>query len=252
MAAIIGGSIAALGSIGGALMGGKSAEKASRAQANVNQYMFERQQQLNAPYMYAGNTALNQLFGLSGINSGIPTAAGQQAGQVGQMTPEQQAASMQSFYSSPEYTLQKGALDQAQQRQAAAQGTAYSPSSALGSAEIAGKTFADWRNNLASLANIGTNAAGVQNTNLANYGSGQSAAAGNLGAARSNMYGAIGQSVADIGGQVGQYAAYQNQQQQNRDYLSNLYQPQATGGYQAPANYGIQPGTMPGFERIQF
>lgn len=239
---VIAGSIAALGSVGGALLGGQSAKKSGRAQANVQQYMFNRQQELNAPYMNAGNAALNPLFALYGINAGLPTQAGQPAGTVGTATHEQQAAALQQFYSSPEYTIQKAALDQAQQRQAAAQGTAYSPSAALGSAEIAGKTFGDWRNNLASLGNMGTAGAGVQGAALQNLGTGLSNAYGNIGQAKSGMYNALGQSIADIGGQYGQYKAYQDRTAQ----LMQLFRPQQA----APMNYGIQLGAMPGFQRF--
>lgn len=213
-------------------MGGSAAKDAAKQQAEAQKWIFRQQTKLNQPYMYAGNAALNPLFALYGIDAGLATGAGA-AGASG-MTPEElRAGAMDMFYASPEYTLQKGALDQALMRQAAATGTRYSPSTALGQAEIAGRVFGDWRNNLGSLAQMGPNAANQQGSNLANLGAGLSQAYGNLGNARAGMYGALGQSIADIGGMVNQYGQY-NQQM---DALKQLY-----GGGMDNAGYSARWG----------
>ena len=248
MAAIIGGTIAGLGSIGGAILGGGAAEDAARRQASTSANIFARTEALNKPYMYAGNMALNPLMQLYGFNPNLATSATSPGGVGGAATPEQQQAAMDMFYSSPEYTIQKQALDQAMQRSASAGGTMYSPSTALGSAEIAGRTFGDWRNNLAGFAQMGQNAVNQQGTNLQNLGAGLSNAYGNMGQAQSGMYGALGQSIADIGGQISQYGAYNNQM----GNLSSLFGGGAGGGssfgsfspgYTSAG--GFAPGSMP-------
>jgi hypothetical protein len=133
-----------------------------------------------------------------------------------------QQAAMDMFYQSPEYMIQKQSLDQALQRQASASGTRFSPSTAMGQAEIAGRTFGDWRNNLASLANLGPEGAGIQSQNLANMYSGLSNSAGAMGQAQVNQIGGIGQTLSDTVGQFGQYGAYKNM-------LGQLQQPQGMG-----------------------
>lgn len=223
---IIGGALAGLGSIGGALLGGSAQESAAEKQAAMQRWIFNQQTKLNQPYMYAGNAALNPLFSLYGINAGLSTGSGSDAGPVGAATPAQQQAALDLFYTSPEYTIQKGMLDQALQRQAAATGTLYSPSTALGQAEIAGRTFGDWRNNLASLAQMGPNAANQQSSNLTNFGSGMDAAYANMGNASANMATALGGTLGQIGGMVNQYGQYQDQMRQQQELLGKLFQPQ--------------------------
>ncbi len=230
VATAIGGS-AVIGA-GSAYMQGEAAQDAAASQARLSKRQFAQQQALQQPYMYAGNAALNPLFALYGINSGLPTGAnGEMAG-----AGNQQAA-MDMFYQSPEYMIQKQSLDQALQRQASASGTRYSPSTALGQAEIAGRTFGDWRNNLASLANLGPQGAGIQSQNLQTMYSGLMNSAGAMGQAKGNTYGAIGQTLSDTVGQLGQYGAYRNQmtalnQQGNQgfNYLD------ATGGMPSGGN----------------
>lgn len=196
---------------GSSYLQGREASKTARLQMNQAQSQFDQTSALNQPYMYAGNAALNPLLNLYGINAGLatgPDAAGATGATAA--TPEQRQAALDQFYASPEYTIQKQALDQAMQRQAAAQGTRYSPSTALGSAEIAGRTFGDWRNNLASLANMGPSGANNQAANIATLTNANVAGLGAQGAARGNLYGALGQTAQDAIGQGSNYLQYQN------------------------------------------
>lgn len=210
VAVAIGGS--ALIGAGTAAAQSHSAEKTARLQMQQGQSQFDQTSALNQPYMYAGNAALNPLLNLYGINAGLSTGPGGTGEPTGATatTPEQRQAALDQFYASPEYTIQKQALDQAMQRQAAAQGTRYSPSTALGSAEIAGRTFGDWRNQMASFGNMGPAGANNQAGNIATLTNANIAGLGAQGAARGNMYGAIGQTVNDSIGQFSNYNQYQN------------------------------------------
>jgi len=219
VAVAIGGS-AVIGA-GSAYMQGQEASKSARLDREQAAATSAQTTALNAPYMYAGNAALNPLMALYGINAGLPTSAGGASGGGGASTPEQQKAARDMFYQSPEYTIQKQALDQALGRSASAQGTMYSPSTAMGSAEIAGRTFGDWRNNLAGLAQMGPAGANNQASNLQNLSSGLISANNAAGAARGNMYGAIGQTAQDSLGQYSQYKQYQDRTSQ----LSQLMNP---------------------------
>lgn len=196
---------------GSAYAQSESAEDTANRQMQQGQRQFDQTSALNRPYMYAGNAALNPLLNLYGINAGLatgPDAAGATGATAA--TPEQRQAAMDMFYASPEYNIQKQSLDQAMQRQAAAQGTRYSPSTALGSAEIAGRTFSDWRNNMANFANMGMSGANNQATNLATLTNQNINSLGAQGAARGNLYGALGQTAQDAIGQGSNYLQYQN------------------------------------------
>jgi len=210
---IIAGAIMGTAALGGGVLGANAQQKAARQQADLAREQYAQQRALQQPYMDIGNAAMNPLLSLYGINANLPT--GSVTGPSGN--------AMNQFYSSPEYTIQKQALDQALERQAAQQGTRYSPSTALGKAEISGRAFGDWRNNLANLAAMGPQGAGIQSTNLSNLYSGLGQSVQNMGNARAGMYGAVGQTVADLGGQFGQYQAYNRQMQSNRDMLAQLY-----------------------------
>lgn len=220
---------AVAGPLIGSILGSRADRKAAKNQANVDQWIYQQQSALNQPYMYAGNAALNPLMALYGINANLSTGAGT-GGPVSQATPEQQAAAMNLFYQSPEYTIQKSALDQALERQASAQGVRYSPSTALGKAEISGRAFGDWRNNLASLGQMGPTGASNQASMLQNLGAGLTQAIGAQGQAKANKYVALGQGIADLAGQYGQYQAYQDRTSQLLDMLRG-----GGGGFDASA-----------------
>lgn len=196
---------------GSAIAQSNSAASTARRQMQQAQSQFDQTSALNQPYMYAGNAALNPLLNLYGINAGLATGpgGGEQNGATA-ATPEQRQAALDQFYASPEYTIQKQALDQAMQRQAAAQGTRYSPSTALGSAEIAGRTFGDWRNQMASFGNMGPQGANNQAGNIATLTNANIAGLGAQGQARGNLYGALGQTAQDAIGQGSNYLQYQN------------------------------------------
>lgn len=188
-----------------------SAESTARRQMQQAQSQFDQTSALNQPYMYAGNAALNPLLNLYGINAGLatgPDAAGATGATAA--TPEQRQAALDQFYASPEYTIQKQSLDQALQRQAAAQGTRYSPSTALGSAEIAGRTFGDWRNQMAGFGNMGPAGANNQAAAIQTLTNSNIQGLGAQGAARGNLYSALGQTAQDAIGQGSNYLQYQN------------------------------------------
>lgn len=240
--------------LGSSIYQGNKAEKTARRQMAQAQAQFDQTSRLNQPYMYAGNAALNPLMNLYGINAGLATGpdGSQQMGAMA-ATHEQRQAALDMFYASPEYTIQKQALDQAMQRQAAAQGTRYSPSTALGSAEIAGRTFGDWRNQMASFGNMGPSGANNQAANIATLTNQNIAGIGDQGAARGNMYGAIGQTVNDSIGQFSNYNQYQNRTSE----LMKLLQGGGgmAGGGGSPMFAGAQPGfsgLMPTIQSFNF
>lgn len=220
------------GSIIGGLLGGSSAQKAADKQAAAQKWIFRQQTNLAKPYMQAGNAALNPLFALYGIDAGLST--GGTPGVVGDASQEDIDAALAMFYAGPEYTIQRSAADKAFARQMAAGGTRFSGGAALGEADIASKAFGDWRNNLASLASMGPQAAQIQGANLTNLGSGLTSAIGNRGAATSAMYTGIGQTVADLGGQYGQYRAYQDELESLRR-MFNPYTSTASNVLQGPS-----------------
>lgn len=249
VAVAIGGS--AVVGAGSSYMQSKAAKDTENRQMGQAQAQFDQTTALNQPYMFAGNAALNPLLNLYGINAGLATGpdAGSAMGATA-ATPEQRQAALDQFYASPEYTIQKQALDQAMQRQAAAQGTRYSPSTALGSAEIAGRTFGDWRNQMASFGQMGPAGANNQAANIANLTNSNVAAIGAQGQARGNLYGALGQTAQDAIGQGSNYLQYQNR-------TSELMKLLQGGGTSAPAPMfaGVQPGfsgQMPTIQSFNF
>lgn len=240
--------------VGSSVYQGNKAEKTARQQMQQAQGQFDQTSALNQPYMYAGNAALNPLLNLYGINAGLatgPDAAGATGATAA--TPEQRQAALDQFYASPEYTIQKQSLDQALQRQAAAQGTRYSPSTALGSAEIAGRTFGDWRNQMAGFGNMGPAGANNQAAAIQTLTNQNINGIGAQGAARGNMYGAIGQTVNDSIGQFSNYNQYQNRTSE----LMKLLQGGGgmAGGGGSPMFAGAQPGfsgQMPTIQSFNF
>ena len=80
---MLGALIGAIGSIGGAILGGGAQKSAANAQTQANaaaeaglQRRFEQVQQLLAPYVQGGNTALQSLISLSGAGgTGFSPAA---------------------------------------------------------------------------------------------------------------------------------------------------------------------------------
>lgn len=249
VAVAIGGS--AVVGAGSAYMQSKAAKDTANRQMGQAQAQFDQTTALNQPYMFAGNAALNPLLNLYGINAGLATGpdAGSAMGATA-ATPEQRQAAMDQFYASPEYTIQKQALDQAMQRQAAAQGTRYSPSTALGSAEIAGRTFGDWRNQMASFGNMGPSGANNQAANIATLTNANIAGLGAQGAARGNLYGALGQTAQDALGQGSNYMQYQNRTSE----LMKLLQGGGGGNYNL-AGSTVAPnftGQMPTIQSFNF
>lgn len=209
-AAVAIGTSAVVGA-GSALAQSHSAEATARRQMQQAQSQFDQTSALNQPYMYAGNAALNPLLNLYGINAGLATGpGGSPTNGATAATPEQRQAALDQFYASPEYTIQKQSLDQALQRQAAAQGTRYSPSTALGSAEIAGRTFGDWRNQMAAFGQMGPSGANNQASAIQTLTNQNIQGLGAQGAARGNLYGALGQTAQDAIGQGSNYLQYQN------------------------------------------
>jgi len=237
---------------GSAYAQSRAADKTASRQMAQAQSQFDQTSALNQPYMFAGNAALNPLMNLYGINAGFATGpdAGSAMGATA-ASPEQRQAALDMFYASPEYTIQKQSLDQALQRQAAAQGTRYSPSTALGSAEIAGRTFGDWRNQMASFGNMGPAGANNQAANIATLTNANIAGIGAQGAARGNLYGALGQTAQDALGQGSNYLQYQNR---TSDLMKLLQGGGSGGGYNFSGG-NVAPsfsGQMPTIQSFNF
>lgn len=231
---IIAGAIMGGGALLGSALQSNAAKKAARQQSDTAQWLYQQQSAMNQPYMYAGNAALNTLAQLYGIDPNLQTTTGT-GRYVGAdiASPEQRQAALDMFYQSPEYTVQKNMLDQALMRQASATGTRYSPSTAIGQAEIAGRAFGDWRNNLSSLAQMGPNAASGQATSLQNLAQGMGGADATRFNAQSSMGATIGDVISSGGQAFGQFNAYRNQM----DALKQLMQPQG---------FNYQPIELPG------
>lgn len=248
VAVAIGGST--LVGAGSSYLSSQAEKDAAANQAGQAILTSQEQQKLNQPYMFAGNAALNPLLALYGINGGLQTNAGMPAdpNAGGAATPEQREAAMQMFYASPEYNVQKSALDKALERQASAGGVRYSPSTALGKAEIAGRSFGDWRNQMSNLAQMGPAGARVQGATVANLGANMSNAYGNIGAANSNLYGAVGQTANDAIGQFSQYKQYQDRTSQ----LMAMLQPGGGAGAGAPMAASPIQQMMPQIQRYNF
>jgi hypothetical protein len=251
VAVAIGGS-AVIGA-GYAYAQSKAADKTARRQMEQAQSQFDQTSALNQPYMFAGNAALNPLMNLYGITAGFDTGVENSPEYAGATaaSPEQRQAALDMFYASPEYTIQKQSLDQALQRQAAAQGTRYSPSTALGSAEIAGRTFGDWRNQMASFGNMGPAGANNQAANIATLTNANIAGIGAQGAARGNLYGALGQTAQDALGQGSNYLQYQNR---TSDLMKLLQGGGSGGGYNFSGG-NVAPsfsGQMPTIQSFNF
>lgn len=105
---MLGALIGAIGSIGGAILGGGAQKSAANAQTQANaaaiaeqRRQFDQVQQLLAPYVQSGNTGLQGLLNLSGIGGGQFDAA-----RYLQANPDvAQAANglvQQGLYASPE------------------------------------------------------------------------------------------------------------------------------------------------------
>lgn len=214
---VVAGIISGTGALLGGGLGYLGQTSAAKKQGRTAENMYNATAALNAPYLRIGNAALQPLAALYGIGANFGPG-----GAVTEATPEQRQAAMDMFYSSPEYTIQKQALDQALMRQAAATGTRYSPSTALGQAEIAGRTFGDWRNNLASLAQMGPAAANQQAAALTNLGTGLSNAAVTRGNAMTNLGGNISDMLGGIGSNVASFRAKQREWDRLSQLLSGM------------------------------
>ena len=241
-------AIGATAAIGGALIASSGAKSAAKTQAqaaeragDVQERMFERQVELQAPFREAGLTAQQQIMQLLGIG-GDKTAAG-----YGSMA---QPFGMQQFQQDPGYAFRQAEGMKALERSAAARGGLLSGSTMKGiqrfGQDLASQEYqnafnryqverAARLNPLQSLmgsgqssANVLTGAAGSLGQGLANseLAAGQARASGYVGSANA-LAGALG----GIGQMAFQYPMYQAQ----TNYMN------------AMANQGgsnLPPGTM--------
>lgn len=208
-AAVIGAS-----SLGSALIGANSAQRAASIQAQA-----ARQAQANIqPFMIPGQGAMASLAQLYGINP-----------QTGAYDPNQafSDASLAAFQRSPDYqfALQSGVG--ALENSAAARGMLRSGSTLRGitqfGQDLASQQFGNYRGALGQLASIGSGAAGA--SGQAGMEAGGALASGIVGA---------GNAFSGALGSLGNYAMMQNQMQQQRDFLTGLYRPSSYTSTTAP------------------
>jgi hypothetical protein len=167
---------AALGGIAGAIIGSKSAGKASDAQVRAAQLgidsqekMFNQSLALQAPYRNAGYGAVKGLQGL--------------------VDPAQRAQTLQGYYDSDEYAMMENQAQQSTLRSASATGNMRGGAGAAAIGAIAPQLGMQFLNNqqnqYTGLANMGMGAAS-QGANAAN----------NLGLGMANSYNQIGDAQA--------------------------------------------------------
>ena len=210
-AALIGGGIAAAGSIIGGISGANAAESAANTQADAAnraadlQYkQWQEQQKLQAPFREAGLTAQNQLLNYLGLS---PNAGGKYAGDF----------SMADFQQDPGYAFRLSEGTKALERTAAARGGLLSGSILKGTQrfgqDLASQEYTNAFNRyqvnrsnqinpLQSLMGSGqsaTNVLGTAGQNYANQageaymGAGNARASGYIGSANalSNAFGGV-------------------------------------------------------------
>lgn len=219
--AIIGG----IGALGGGLLASSSAKKAAQTQAaaadrsaQVQQDMFNKQVELQAPFREAGLTAQNQLLQLLGIG-GDKTAAGYGSAA--------QSFGMDQFNADPGYQFRQDEGMKALERSAAARGGLLSGSMLKGIQRFSQGQASDEYNNafnryqvernarlnpLQSLMGAGQTGANTLTNAAGRLGQGLSDSIQNAGAARASGYVGSSNALASaLGGatnSIGQYLAY--------------------------------------------
>jgi hypothetical protein len=253
MPAIIGGSIAAGGSLLGGMFGSKGASKAAGQQAQASEMasqiqaqQFQQTQAGLAPYNQAGQNvgvpgmALEAGGGTPWDTYGPQLAAATQSNwalpyyqQAGNMLPPS-VVNEAWLQQTPGYQFQLGQGLQATQSAAAARGLGVSGASLKGAATyatgLADQNYQNQYNNAQTayqdMLNLGTNVGGAQQNVISNIINENTAAQGNLQNAfsRYQNIGSLGESAAAMTGQQGTQAAA-NQ----GNYLSQAGQAQAAG-----------------------
>jgi hypothetical protein len=204
---VIGGALGAVGSIGGALIGGQSAQDAANAQIQAAQLAIAEQQREydqtrtdHLPWLTTGSSALDQLAKIYGLDT-------YQNGQVQKGTGTNDFS---SFWKAPDYNIAmqqgiagvdagaaaRGSLDSGATRKAEA-----TYASNLGTSQ-----FNNYANRLAGIAGVGQTAADFvgtagQNTanQIGNYYTNQGNAMASSYLSQGNLYGNALGNLAGIG-----------------------------------------------------
>lgn len=218
-------AIGATAAIGGSLIASSGAKSAANAQAaaadrsaQVQQDMFNKQVELQAPFREAGLTAQNQLLQLLGIG-GDQAAAGYGSAA--------QSFGMDQFQADPGYQFRQDEGMKALERSAAARGGLLSGSMLKGIQRFSQGQASDEYNNafnryqvernarlnpLQSLMGAGQTGANTLTNAAGQLGQGLSDSIQNAGAARASGYvgssNALASALGNIGNSALQYSAY--------------------------------------------
>ena len=215
----------AIGSIGGGLLASSGAKSAANAQAaasdrasQVQLEMFNKQNELNAPFREAGITSQNKLLDYMGLG------ADPNAKDFGKYTRD---FGMQDFEQDPGYQFRMDEGMKALERSAAARGNLLSGSALKGITRFgqdnASQEYqnafnryqvnrSNQLNPLQSLMGSGQTATNAMTTAAGEAGRGIGQTVQNAGAARASGYvgsaNALAQSLGNVSNSVGQYLAY--------------------------------------------
>ena len=240
-------AIGATAAIGGALIASSGAKSAAKTQAqaaeragDVQERMFERQVELQAPFREAGLTAQQQIMQLLGIG-GDKTAAG-----YGSMA---QPFGMQQFQQDPGYAFRQSEGMKALERSAAARGGLLSGSTMKGiqrfGQDLASQEYqnafnryqverANKLNPLQSLMGAGQSSANTLTGAAGQFGQASANNALAAGQARASGYVGSANALSSALGGIGQMAMQYPMYQAQTNYLNSM------------ANSGgtLPPGTM--------
>jgi hypothetical protein len=203
-------------SVGTSLLGGSSQRKSQRKAQQQQDAAYSRQQQVQAPYTTAGESALSQL---QALNSG----------------------NYSGFESSPDYRYAKQEMTDSVDSNAAAQGTLYSGGHTVDLSRningLASQNLGNYRNSLTSIAQLGSNAASGTSQAAGQHGQNSSNLSLSAGDTNAQTIGAIGGGLQNL---MGQYSQQPQQTQSQSTYAPNssLYSLQASTGQGSNYNFG--------------
>ena len=237
-------AIGATAAIGGALIASSGAKSAAKTQAqaaeragDVQERMFERQVELQAPFREAGLTAQQQIMQLLGIG-GDKTAAG-----YGSMA---QPFGMQQFQQDPGYAFRQSEGMKALERSAAARGNLLSGSTLKGvqrfGQDLASQEYqnafnryqverANKLNPLQSLMGAGQTSANVLTGAAGNLGQGLAQSELAAGQARASGYVGSANALSSALGSVGQAAFQYPMYQAQTNYMNSMANAAKAGTY---------------------
>lgn len=233
-APIIAAGIGAAGSIGGALLGGSSAQSAANAQEQAAQLSVAEQQREydqtrsdHMPWLTTGGSALDQLAKIYGLDTS----------QNGQTVKGSGTTDYSSFYKSPDYAFAQQQGLAGVDAGAAAGGSLDSGATRKAeinfSSGLASQNFNNYANRLAGIAGVGQTAANSLGTLGANTANQISNAYTQSGDAQASSYLAQGNSYAQGLAGLGGYA--------NSALNSYMQSSAPSGGY---GTYGSSPNGL--------